>query len=65
MARHEQSCAQEKSPIQSVQASYGKRTDIIWDLVDLDILPKEALDYRKTTFCKSTYFIYLIVFSDV
>ena len=65
MARHEKSCAKEKSPVHSVQASYGKRTDIIWDLVDLDILPKEALEYRKTTFCKSTYFINLIVFSDV
>ncbi|CBY10608.1 unnamed protein product [Oikopleura dioica] len=39
-----------KSPIISVQTSYGQRTDIIFELVKHKFLPSEALEYRKTTF---------------
>jgi hypothetical protein len=57
MARHEQSCSREISPIQSVQTAYGQRSDIIYELVNLNLLPKCAVEYRKTSFCKIIKFI--------
>jgi len=50
-----------------VQTSYGQRTDIIFELVKHKFLPSEALEYRKTTFCKNFFFfkILLITFTQV
>lgn len=39
MVRHEQSCSREKSPIQSMQTAYGQRSDVIYELVNLNLLP--------------------------